>query len=264
MCDGGRRQPGGAAAVFTHFTCSGVLTFTCGAVLTGQARDVSSAGAGRHPELQAQTFVRLVLLGTPRRRRLLPGRSFPAVASVLPSSCPQPPLAGPPVGLGPVLLRGRLHGTSQPHGLRLLPQPDRAGPPQQGILGRGPPHGRQVQVSVGELSRSGISELHSSVSDRNYLEHVAESISDWTRAEELKREAARAQTSGPAQLPKGAKRSRLMLENHEMEENSLRSHVSRPADSVGGGGASDPRRFPQGQHLLATVSASRARFPPGV
>lgn len=71
---------------------------------------------------------------------------------------------------------------------------------------------------MGALRRSGISGLHSSVSDRNYLEYVAESISDWTRAEELKREAARAQTTGPAEVPQGAKRSRLVLEKHEMEE----------------------------------------------
>lgn len=40
---------------------------------------------------------------------------------------------------------------------------------------------------------------------RNYLEHVAESISDWTREEELKREAAKAQRLGPAQRPQGAR-----------------------------------------------------------
>lgn len=55
-----------------------------------------------------------------------------------------------------------------------------------------------------EVSRSQISELHSSVSGRNYLEHVAETISDWTREEELKREAAKAQRIGPAEHPQGA------------------------------------------------------------
>lgn len=60
---------------------------------------------------------------------------------------------------------------------------------------------------VEEVSRSQISELHSSVSGRNYLEHVAETISDWTREEELKREAAKAQRIGPAAHPQGAQSS---------------------------------------------------------
>lgn len=43
--------------------------------------------------------------------------------------------------------------------------------------------------------------LHTDVRFRNYLDHVAETISDWTREEELKRDAAKARSSGPAQLP---------------------------------------------------------------
>lgn len=41
------------------------------------------------------------------------------------------------------------------------------------------------------------------VSDRNYLEHVADTISDWTREEELKREAAKAKDTSPAERPEG-------------------------------------------------------------
>lgn len=55
-----------------------------------------------------------------------------------------------------------------------------------------------------EWSRSQVGELHSSGSDRNYLEYVAESVSDWTREEELKREAAKAQSAAPAERPEGA------------------------------------------------------------
>lgn len=40
---------------------------------------------------------------------------------------------------------------------------------------------------------------------RNYLEHVAGSISGWTREEELKRQAAEVKHSRPAERPEGAR-----------------------------------------------------------
>jgi len=40
-------------------------------------------------------------------------------------------------------------------------------------------------------------------SDRNYLEHVADTISDWTKEEELKREAMQLRDLGPAESPRG-------------------------------------------------------------
>lgn len=81
VCDRGSRQRRGAAAVFTVDSCWDVVTLTCGAVPTGGAWNGSSAGAGPHPELQAQIFVRPPLLGAPRCCRLLPGRSFLPVVS---------------------------------------------------------------------------------------------------------------------------------------------------------------------------------------
>lgn len=40
---------------------------------------------------------------------------------------------------------------------------------------------------------------------RDYLEHVADTISDWTREEELKREAAEVKNISPAEHPEGSR-----------------------------------------------------------
>lgn len=39
--------------------------------------------------------------------------------------------------------------------------------------------------------------------DRKYLEHVTDNISDWTRQEEMKREATQLRSLSPAESPKG-------------------------------------------------------------
>lgn len=46
-----------------------------------------------------------------------------------------------------------------------------------------------------------VSRSHPPVPTRNYLDHVAGTISDWTREEELKREAAKARSRDRAELP---------------------------------------------------------------
>ncbi|KAM6894209.1 sperm-associated antigen 17 [Lycodopsis pacificus] len=47
--------------------------------------------------------------------------------------------------------------------------------------------------------------LHTDVKFRNYLEHVADTISDWTKEEELKREAMQLRDLSPAEAPKEEK-----------------------------------------------------------
>lgn len=56
--------------------------------------------------------------------------------------------AGAAGGLGPVLLFGHVHRTSQQHRLCLLSRSNGSAAPQQGILGSGPSHRCEIQVSV--------------------------------------------------------------------------------------------------------------------
>ncbi|KAK9524640.1 hypothetical protein VZT92_017015 [Zoarces viviparus] len=50
-----------------------------------------------------------------------------------------------------------------------------------------------------------VAQLHTAVKFRNYLEHVADTISDWTKEEELKREAMQLRDLSPAEAPKEEK-----------------------------------------------------------
>ncbi|XP_061566173.1 sperm-associated antigen 17 [Cololabis saira] len=59
--------------------------------------------------------------------------------------------------------------------------------------------------------------LHTDVKFRNYLEHVVDTISDWTREEELKREAMRISHQGLAETPKDEKAVRSVEEKGTLE-----------------------------------------------
>ncbi|XP_070400370.1 sperm-associated antigen 17 isoform X1 [Nothobranchius furzeri] len=59
--------------------------------------------------------------------------------------------------------------------------------------------------------------LHTDVKFRKYLEHVAETVSDWTREEELKREKALIRTQSPAESLKDEKASCSMMEKMTLE-----------------------------------------------
>lgn len=61
-----------------------------------------------------------------------------------------------------------------------------------------------VEERSGSGTGTGTSQLHSSLSHRDYLEHVAETISDWTREEERKRAEEKARRLSPAERPEGA------------------------------------------------------------
>uniref|UniRef100_A0A1A8F784 Sperm associated antigen 17 n=2 Tax=Nothobranchius korthausae TaxID=1143690 RepID=A0A1A8F784_9TELE len=59
--------------------------------------------------------------------------------------------------------------------------------------------------------------LHTDVKFRKYLEHVAETVSDWTREEELKREKAQIRTQSPAESLKEENASCSMMEKMTLE-----------------------------------------------
>ncbi|XP_042368348.1 sperm-associated antigen 17 [Plectropomus leopardus] len=59
--------------------------------------------------------------------------------------------------------------------------------------------------------------IHTDVKFRKYLEHVADSISDWTKEEELKREERQLRNLSPAESPKGEKATDSAEEEDTME-----------------------------------------------